>query len=65
MEVSGDPAAHVKPVHRALGRGAVFFVQQHQLLLGSHGTSFQHALQLGGTPFLQPAQCSHARNYEK
>ena len=48
VEVSGDPAPHVEPVHSSFGWGAVLSVQQHQLLLGPHRTSFQHALQLEG-----------------
>lgn len=46
--MSGDPASHVEPVHGSFGWGAVFSVQQHQLLLGTHCTSFQHTLQLEG-----------------
>lgn len=46
MEVSGDPASHVEPVHRSSGWGAVLSVQQHQLLLGTDGTPLQHSLQL-------------------
>lgn len=48
VEVSGDPASHVEPVHSSFGWGAVFSVQQHQLLLGTHSASFQHTLQLEG-----------------
>lgn len=48
VQVSGDPAAHVEPVHGASGRRAVLPVQQHQLLLGAHRAAFQHALQLEG-----------------
>lgn len=40
VEVSGDPAPHVEPVYGSFGRGSVFSVQQHQLLLGPHRTSF-------------------------
>lgn len=46
MEVSGDPAPHVEPVHGSSGWGAVLSVQQHQLLLGTDRTSLQHPLQL-------------------
>lgn len=46
MEVSGDPASHVEPVHGSSGWGAVLSVQQHQLLLGTDRTSLQHPLQL-------------------
>lgn len=49
VEVSGDPAAHVEPIHSSFGWGAIFSVQQHQLFLGTHGTSFQHTLQLEGS----------------
>lgn len=48
MEVSGDPASHVEPVHSSSRRGAVLFVQQHQLLLSANRTSLQHPLQLEG-----------------
>lgn len=39
VQVPGDPAAHVEPVHSALGGWAILAVQQDQLLLGSHRTS--------------------------
>lgn len=62
--MSGDPAPLVEPVHSSFGRGAVFSVQQHQLLLGPHCTSFQHALQLqerhtSTEVFLQPRKIQH------
>lgn len=46
VEVSGDPASHVEPVHGSSGWGAVLSVQQHQLLLGTDRTPLQPALQL-------------------
>ena len=46
VQVSGDPAPHVEPLHGALGWRPVLPVQQHQLLLGPHGTALQHPLQL-------------------
>lgn len=46
MEMSGDPASHVEPVHRSSGWGPVLSVQQHQLLLGADGAPLQHSLQL-------------------
>lgn len=47
VQVSGDPAPHVEPLHSALRRGTVLPVQQDQLLLGPHCTALQHPLQLG------------------
>ena len=46
VEVSGDPAPHVEPLHGASRGGSVLTVQQHQLFLGSHRAALQHALQL-------------------
>lgn len=46
VQVPGDPAPHVEPVHGPSGRGAVLPVQQHQLLLGTDRAALQHALQL-------------------
>ena len=46
VEVSGDPAPHVEPLHGASRRGSILTVQQHQLFLGSHRAALQHALQL-------------------
>lgn len=40
------PASHVEPLHCAGRPWTVLFVQQDQLLLGTHGCVLQHPLQL-------------------
>lgn len=46
VQVARAPASHVEPLHCAGGAWTLFFVQQDQLLLGSHSCALQHLLQL-------------------
>lgn len=48
VQVAGAPAAHVEPLDGACRHGPVLPVQQDKLLLGTHGRTLQHPLQLQG-----------------
>lgn len=46
MKMSRTPAPHIEPFHSSGRQGSIFFVEQDELLLGSHRCVLQHPLQL-------------------